>query len=106
MQAAYAPLLCTSALHRPSLRPLLQAPVCISSFDPFPAASGAWGRRGGCSEGSDAVPAVHEVTEAEFEVQVALRLLRPRTVKSRAPHCEEQDPFACGLLGLVRACRT
>ena len=53
-------------LPKTRLRPH-QEPICISSFDPYPAASGAassgaWGRRGA---GAKAAPAVREVAEME-----------------------------------------
>jgi len=52
-----------------------QAPICISSFDPYPSVTitGAWGRRGA---GSEAAPAVRVVAEIDFEIEVALRSLR------------------------------
>lgn len=46
---------------------LQQPPICIASFDPFPAAGGAagraaWARRGA---GAEAAPAVRAVAEVE-----------------------------------------
>ena len=98
-----APLLCAS--HHDVLPD--QETICISSFDPYPAASSAWGRRGVPSKVT-AAPAVREVEESDFEVEATLRSLQPRTVQSvgrglHAPAPTVGPPRRC--FTLVRASR-